>query len=58
MHDSFDDNANNDDSGVKLPSTSSNGSFPCNDFMSRLCGRDASSHTPLIQTKLNGHHAS
>ena len=57
LHNLFDDNNNDNNSGMKLLSTSSNRLSSRIDSMSRLRGRDESSHATLIQTNLNGHHA-
>ena len=49
----FDDNVNANNSNMKLSSTLFNGLLLCVDSMSRSRGRDASSHTALIQINLN-----
>ena len=58
LRDLFDNNTHDNYSSMKLSSTSSNELLLHVDSMSRLCGRDVSSHTTLIQTNLNGHHDS
>jgi len=56
--DLFDNNndAQGSNSVVKLSSTSSNGLLLHADSMSRLRGRDISSHTAIMQTTLDGYH--
>ena len=58
LNDLFDDNTNANNSGMNLSSTSSNRLLLHANSMSRLPTRYLSIYTALIQTNLNGHHAS
>ena len=58
LNDLFDDKTNANNSGMNLSSTLSNRLLLHVDSMSRLRTRCLSIYTALIQTNLNGHHAS
>ena len=57
LRDLFDNNTHDNYSSMKLSSTSSNGLLLHVNSISRLRSRDVLSHTALIQTNFNGHHA-